>query len=97
MNAVVDRLDEVLSRLQKIESAVEVLTDHKTVKDWYTTTEAARLLGRARFTVREWCRHGRIEAAKRDCGRGISSEWVISHEELTRIRNHGLLPTADRS
>lgn len=97
MNALVDRLEEVLGRLQKIESAIEIIADQKIVKEWYTTAEVAQLLGRAKFTVREWCRCGRIEAAKRDCGRGNSTEWVIAHEELNRIRNHGLLPVNECS
>jgi hypothetical protein len=66
--------------------------EQRTVKDWYTTAEVAKLLSKAEFTVREWCRLGRVQAQKKRCGRGISSEWIISHEELTRIRNEGLLP-----
>ncbi len=31
---------------------------------------------------------------KRACGRGVSLEWIISHQELARIRNEGLLPVA---
>jgi len=49
-------------------------------------------LGKAEFTVREWCRQGRVEAGKRPCGRGRSREWTVSHKELTRLRNEGLLP-----
>jgi hypothetical protein len=51
----------------------------------------AQILGRAEFTVREWCRLGRVWASKRQCGRGNAKEWIISHEELTRIQNEGLL------
>ncbi len=42
--------------------------------------------------MREWFRLGRIRAEKRPCGRGRSQEWMINHDELTRIRNEGLLP-----
>ena len=83
---------ELLQRLDKIEAALDVLIRERTIKDWYTTSEVASLLGRAEFTVREWCRGCRVRAQKRVCGRGRSQEWVISHEELTRIRNQGLLP-----
>jgi hypothetical protein len=79
-------------RLRRIESALDTLVRQRVVKEWYTTTEAAKLLGKAEFTVREWCRLGRVHAEKRACGRGYTQEWIIAHEELLRIQNHGLLP-----
>lgn len=84
--------EHVSQRLERIESLLEQLIKLRTVKDWYTIAEAAQVLGRAEFTVREWCRLGRVYASKRECGRGRSKEWIISHEELTRIQNEGLLP-----
>lgn len=86
------RLRELVERLDRIESAVDTLVTQRTVKEWYTTEEVAALLGRRPFTVREWCRLGRIRAEKRDTGRGNTLEWSVSHDELERIRNHGLLP-----
>jgi hypothetical protein len=91
-----NRLDQLLDRLERLESSLSMLLEQRTVKDWYATAEVATILGRAEFTVREWCRQGRVNAEKRDCGRGNSLEWIISHEELTRIRNHGLLPLATK-
>lgn len=84
--------DDVLARLARIESILAALVEQKTVKEWYSTAELAKLLRRAEFTVREWCRLGRIRAEKRKCGRGPASEWMVSHVELTRVRNEGLLP-----
>lgn len=84
--------EQVLQRLERIETLLEELVSQRTVKDWYTIAEVAQLLGRAEFTVREWCRLGRVYASKRECGRGRAKEWIISHEELTRLRNEGLLP-----
>jgi hypothetical protein len=84
--------DELLERLVKIEALLAALVEQRTVKDWYSTAEAAGILRRAEFTVREWCRLGRVNAEKKKCGRGSASEWIISHAELTRIRNEGLLP-----
>ena len=89
-------VQDIQERLSRIEEVLEHLRQERTVKDWYTTTEVATLLGKAEFTVREWCRLGRVHAAKRSCGRGCSQEWIISHDELTRIRNEGLLPLPRR-
>lgn len=84
--------EDVLVRLARIESLLASLVEQKTVKDWYTTAEVAAIVGRAEFTVREWCRLGRVRAVKKKSGRGPASEWIVSHEELTRVRNEGLLP-----
>lgn len=85
-------LNDLTARLARIEQALDLLVQQRTVKEWYSTTEVAKLLGKAEFTVREWCRLGRVKAEKKKCGRGVASEWIISHEELTRVRNEGLLP-----
>lgn len=84
--------DELYSRLQRIETLLAALVEQRTVKEWYSTADLAAILGRAEFTVREWCRLGRVRAEKKKCGRGPASEWIVSHAELTRVRNEGLLP-----
>jgi hypothetical protein len=81
----------LLQRLDRIEAALAELMKQRTVKDWYSTAEVAEMLGRAEYTVREWCRQGRIHARKKLCGRGRGGEWLISHEELSRLGNEGLL------
>lgn len=85
-------LGQLLDRLCRIEHALDRLLQRDMVKEYYTTAEVAKLLGKAEFTVREWCRLCRIYAEKRQTGRGRAKEWMISHQELTRIRNEGLLP-----
>lgn len=90
MNAEI--LNDLTERLARIEQALDLLVQQRTVKEWYSTAEVAKLLDKAEFTVREWCRLGRVSAEKKKCGRGVASEWIISHEELTRVRNEGLLP-----
>lgn len=82
----------LFERLDRIETTLNLLVQQQTIKDWYSTTEIAQLLGKAEFTVREWCRLGRIHAQKRACGRGPTQEWMIAHEELVRYQNLGLLP-----
>jgi len=95
-----ERLDvgypELIERLKRIEAAIGSLANQRMLKEWYSTAEVAEQVGKAEFTVREWCRLGRIRADKRPCGRGNSQEWMISHEELERVRNEGLLPDRNR-
>ena len=84
--------DELLARLTKIETLLASLVEQRTIKKWYSTADVATILGKAEFTVREWCRLGRVHAEKKKSGRGVAGEWIVSHAELTRIRNQGLLP-----
>lgn len=92
MNFLAKKVENVVERLDRIEAALLRLVERRTTKDWYSTAEAAEILGKAEFTVREWCRLGRIHADKRACGRGQSQEWMIAHSELARYQNEGLLP-----
>lgn len=85
----------LLERLERIEAALNLLVQQRTAKEWYTTEEAAKIVKKAEFTVREWCRHGRIRAEKRMSGRGAFPAWVISHQELLRYQREGLLTTHD--
>lgn len=89
-----ERFDEVIDRLAKVEAALDLLVKRETVKDWYSTDELAQILGKAEFTVREWCRLGRVRAEKKGSGRGKFFAWVVSHDEVLRIQREGLLPFA---
>ena len=92
-----DTMRELIERLDRMEAAIQVLIERQTVKDWYGTDEVAKLLGKAEFTVREWCRLGRVNAEKRGSGRGRFQSWVISHAELLRLQRDGLLPLGKRA
>ena len=82
----------VEERLGRIEALLRDLVARPQAREWYSVEEFARAVGKAPFTVREWCRLGRVHAEKKKSGRGVASEWIVSHAELTRIRNEGLLP-----
>lgn len=82
----------VLDRLDRIEATLSLLAEKQSSKEWYATDELARVLGKAEFTVREWCRLGRMRAEKRMSGRGAFPAWVVSHQELLRYQREGLLP-----
>ena len=89
-----EAMTQIVERLHRIETRLDEFFAQKKaiVKEWYTTDEVAKILDRAAWTVRQWCRLKRVNAKKRTCGRGLSAEWVISHDELLRIQNEGLLP-----
>lgn len=78
-------------QLDEIQLLLIAILDRETAREHYSTDEFARLVGRAEFTVREWCRMGRIKADKRLSGRGAHSTWAISHAELLRYQKQGLL------
>jgi hypothetical protein len=82
----------VEEHLQKIETMILALVDRAAVREWYTTQEFAKAVGKAEFTIREYCRLGRLRAEKRQSGRGAYPQWVLSHAELERYRRNGLLP-----
>jgi len=79
-------------RLEKIEAMLVVLVERQQVREWYSVEEFSRIVGKAEFTVREWFRHGRLKAEKRNSGRGAMPAWVVSHEELLRYQRFGLHP-----
>lgn len=92
LSALNNPIDSLHARLDRIETALRNLMGQQNGKEWFSTDEVAAALGKAPFTVREWCRHRRIRAKKRKSGRGNAKEWMISAEELKRIQDEGLLP-----
>ena len=90
INKALSKLDERLARIEDLLSKPSNGKEFR--KDWFTVPEAAEMLEKQPYTIREWCRLGRIEAKKRECGRGRTSEWVISKEAIERYLNDGLSP-----
>jgi DNA-directed RNA polymerase specialized sigma24 family protein len=83
---------DLRAQLERIESILQMLVERQQVKEWYSTSEAANLLGVSPWTVREWCRLGRCHAKKKHSGRGAHPSWTVSQEEILRIQRDGLLP-----
>jgi hypothetical protein len=88
-------MNEIVERLDRIEETLAALVGRYTIQDWYDTKTVAQILGKSQYRVREWCRLRRVIAEKRPCGRGVSKEWMISHDELMRIKSKGLLPLSE--
>ena len=84
-------LEEVMKRLEAIERGVQFLVGRGTAREFYSIAEFAKIVARSEFTCREWCRLGRVKGQKKRNGRGLSAEWVVSHEELLRFQREGLL------
>ncbi|MDB5349222.1 MAG: hypothetical protein JWN86_469 [Planctomycetota bacterium] len=75
----------------KLDQIYGMLASPKENRECYTVEEVATTLSRTPYTVREWCREGRINATKRQERRGGAELWNISTAEVARIRNEGLL------
>jgi integrase len=69
-NEMSDTLTQVDERLSRIEAALISLVQEKASKEWYSTAEVAEIVSKAEYTVREWCRQGRIHASKKAYSRG---------------------------
>jgi hypothetical protein len=97
----------VLSLLNRLETALAGVTSEvkelraesrakpsqaATARVQYSVEEVAEMLGKSAYTVREWARHGQINAKKRAERRGSSATWGVLAEEIERIKNDGLLP-----
>ena len=57
-------------RLANIESRLDQLLDGKEQRESYSVEQFAERVGLDPWTIREYCRHGRIQASKKRSGRG---------------------------
>lgn len=93
---IVSLLTLLSEGMRRLESQVSALRERPAVpqapRTFYSVAELAKLVGKAPFTVRQWCNMGQINAVKRIEKRGGSALWGIAAEELERYRNDGLLP-----
>lgn len=80
----------MLKRVEEKLAMAESAEDSDQQRQWFTPAEVGQMVGRAEFTVREWCRHGRIEATKNG-QRGGTGEWRIHRDEINRYQNEGLI------
>lgn len=90
MNELGTKIDVLAHRVHHLERKIDALLVGRVEKSVYSTEEVALLVRRASWTVREWCRHGRVRAKKHPG----TDKWFISAEELRRVQTEGLLPAA---
>ena len=64
LRALFEAVEQLNERMDAIGQAVaeihESVMNQVPPKEWYTVAEVAEALGKAVFTVREWCRLGRV-------------------------------------
>lgn len=74
LRPLVDRLEEILSRLD----------DSRSVKSHFTVAEFAASVGRSEYRIRAWIKAKKIHAVKA-AGVGPRSRWSIPRVELERV------------
>jgi len=93
LNELKSSVDDLRSQLAAVHAAIQPQHAAPTeLREWYSVEEVAAQLGRRPYTVREWCRNGQINAAKKAERRGGATLWMISAQEVARYRDEGLLP-----
>ena len=88
----IDAMENTISALEQSVSTADPPSAQTAEREYYSVQEFAALVERSEYTVREWCRYARINAEKCETGRGEAKSWKIPAEELSRYRDHGLLP-----
>lgn len=96
LDDIAQALRDVDTRLGRIEASLRKLTEAQPAQEWYTVRELARIIKLSPDTVRAHCRAGRIVAQRTKSGRGNKAEYRVSHHELNRLRQEGLLPGTDQ-
>lgn len=81
-------IPDILEEIRRIkEQNTEILRLMRMARDrrWYALQDAGERLGRAAWTLRQLCSHGKIRAEK-----GEDGQWRISADELTRLEQDGV-------
>ena len=97
MNVPFPTLDDLRRRIERLEEQLALFNESSIASRFYSVAQFAEKVGRSNYTVREWARLGRIYASRRATARGPYREWVISHRELLRYQQQGLLPLSESS
>ena len=79
-------IDDVMQLLRSLVSKLDG-NQGPADKQFFTVNEAAAIVKRRPFTVREWCRLSRLQSQK-----DAEGNYRISADELRHYQNHGLRP-----
>lgn len=91
---VLARLDELTDLVHRLQAKLHKPNVEE--PDTLCVQHAAELLSRAPFTVRQWCRTGRIKAHRARSGRGPYAEWRIPMDSIRSYQKDGLLDPSNR-
>ncbi len=84
-------MEDVRELLLLVNGKLDALVARESIQAAYSTKEFAERVGLSEWTVRNYCRLGRLRARKKKSGRGLHAEWMLDHAELERFRREGLL------
>jgi hypothetical protein len=85
---VISLLNTIAERQERLERVFTISAQLET----YTVEQAAARLGRAAWTVRQWCNEGQAEAKKIRGRGGRNGEWRLTDCELKRLQSEGPKP-----
>jgi hypothetical protein len=83
--------EQILALLNSIDERLAALegSGRQPARQWFSPDEAAGMLGRKPYTVREWCRQGRVPSERSETGKRM-----IPAAEVERLRAGGALAPA---
>lgn len=91
---IVSVLSGIERRLARLETKLDEIREQPGSKEWYTTSELAKLLNKSQFTIQErWCNEGRIECEKDE----ETGKWRIPGDEVRRLLAGGTMQPKRRS
>ena len=79
-------LDDLMAKLVAIE---QKLVAFAKPKSYYTIAESAEFLNKTEYTVREYCKSGKLLAEKANVFSGMHQQWRIAYDELLRFIREG--------
>ncbi|MBN1908506.1 MAG: helix-turn-helix domain-containing protein [Pirellulales bacterium] len=85
MEDVLEKLFDILTRIEKQNSEILVALAPKASRKHLSVEEAAERLGRSPWTIRQLCNSGQIRAVK-----GNDGCWKIPADEVARLEEEGV-------
>jgi len=87
LEARITNLEAIALRL---EGLLRSLVEKEPTQAFYSVKDVSRIVGKSEYQVRAWLKTGRLLGEKRESGRGLAKEWMVSNGELELHKSMGL-------